>query len=491
MEALLAIAIVAALLWWKYGRKKSEKNKDGDSAGHPPQVQDQRRPAPPVRRTSSGRPLVLANSRLQKYHDGEAHPTLYLLNWNQRDVWQIAQRLLPGYFDQSDTAVLHGYVEIKPEPRNSHDREAIRALLDGTTIGYFALENKAIVHRRYREAGRRGLVARVVILTSRRRTEIWVPNNPDIVPNYANHVAKLYGTAVFELPAETPDAPIIREHRPTLPDSEPALVWGRTAERIEVVGEFARAESYVALLGREVGFHSSAGADRDVQLQLAEDIGNPYDEYAVAVWCEGHHVGYIPRERAAEVSRILRRMGTSVSLPGRIWARNDRGEIRARATIQTPPLDRWQSAGMPPGDAEVVLPDGARMQVIGEENFMDTLGPLVPDEGEAMVWLCLKVDFDFRPNSAKKRVNVFLDEDQIGWLSDVQSANVLPIVQHINERGKVAVAKGVIAGSPLKAEVVLYVARAADVTRDWLDSHGEPTTAQSAKQREFEWDDDE
>lgn len=281
------------------------------------------------------------------------------------------------------------------------------------------------------------------------------------------------------------------DHHPPEPTPQRREVWGRLNEQIEVEGEFARPDSFTALLGNELGFRTQSGADRAVNLQLVPDPTNPYGANAVAVWCEGWHVGYVPSGRSAELQPVIENIGMSLEVPGRIWARLDGSKVRARAYFHINATSELDVHGNPPMDGEALLPDGARMQVAGEENFTGVLRSYVPDEGEAMAWFRLKIDYDFRPNSAKRRVNVYFDEDQIGWLSDVQSANVLPIVQHVNERGKVAVAKGVIGGSPLKAEVVLYVARAADVTRDWLDSHGEPTTAQSLKRREFEWDDDE
>lgn len=282
-----------------------------------------------------------------------------------------------------------------------------------------------------------------------------------------------------------------RDHQPPAPRSTPIQVWGRLPVHVEVEGEFARPRSFLKLLGSDPDFETYDGAERQVMLDLVPDEQNPYDRNAVAVWCEHNHVGYLPKDLARSYQKAIVALGASVRVPGRIWARLDSDTVRARAYFNVVHPSGFRQHGTAPGDADVVLPEGARMQVIGEENFMGTLGALVPDEGEAMAWLRLKIDYDFRPNSAKRRINVYLDKDQIGWLSDVQSANMLPLVEYVNERGKVAVAKGVIGGSPLKAEVVLYVARAADVTRDWLDSHSEPTTAQSAQRREFEWDDDE
>lgn len=281
------------------------------------------------------------------------------------------------------------------------------------------------------------------------------------------------------------------EHQPPAPINTPIEVWGHLPVHVEVEGEFARPRSFLKLLGSEPEFETYDGAERKVMLDLVPDKQNPYDRNAVAVWCEHNHVGFLPKDIARSYQEAIVTLGAPVRVPGRIWGRLDSDTVRARAYFNVVDPNGFRQHGNPPGDAEVILPKGARMQVIGEENFMDALGALVPDEGEVMAWLRLKIDYDFRPNSAKKRVNVYLDEDQVGWLSDVQSANVLPVVQHINERGKVAVAKGVIGGSPLKAEVVLYVARAADVTRDWLDSLGEPVAGRSAKRREFEWDDDE
>lgn len=122
---------------------------------------------------------------------------------------------------------------------------------------------------------------------------------------------------------------------------------------------------------------------------------------------------------------------------------------------------------------------------------MQHLTTIAPDgDDERMVWLRLNISTDFRPRSARERVDVFLDDHRVGWLSDTQSANMLPLVHFLNDHGKQPVARGVVGGSALKAELVLYVARASEVSREWIESQGGLPSGRASSRPEFMWDDD-
>jgi hypothetical protein len=71
-------------------------------------------------------------------------------------------------------------------------------------------------------------------------------------------------------------------------------------------------------------------------------------------------------------------------------------------------------------------------------------------------------------------VEVRLDGARVGVLSSTQAANMLPLIKHVEERDLVPVARAVLQGNELKADVVLSVAKAQDVDPAWLITLGPP-----------------
>lgn len=279
------------------------------------------------------------------------------------------------------------------------------------------------------------------------------------------------------------------EHFPSPPTGEALELWGRQSNFIEVEGEFARPGSFRALLSANPEFFTESGAELRGQIDLTPDSDNPFDSFAVAVWMNGQHLGYMPRKEALRYHARIAQAGGRIGAPGRIWSRAEGDRVFSRATFNIcDPESIVPPIGKIPENA-CILPSGSKMQVIGEENFMEVLGEHVDDRPQLPALVTLESSFVIRPRSAKERVDVFIDGEQIGWLSDVQSKNMLPLIHFVNERDCVAVARAVITGSPLKAEVYLYVAKASEITSEWMKSLG-PKVIEAKKRPEPMWDDD-
>jgi hypothetical protein len=67
-------------------------------------------------------------------------------------------------------------------------------------------------------------------------------------------------------------------------------------------------------------------------------------------------------------------------------------------------------------------------------------------------------------------VEVRLDGQRVGVLTRAMSDQVRDLVAYVAECGCVPVARAVVKGSTLRADVVVYVARTVDVGQRWLDS---------------------
>lgn len=277
---------------------------------------------------------------------------------------------------------------------------------------------------------------------------------------------------------------------PPPPDTSNSPVWGRLSQLFEVEGEFAREAAFAELLSSDPEFFTENGAERRVVVSLVPDPENPYDKNAVSVWCEGFHIGYMGRADARRFQRPLINRGGRLDTQGRIWARADGGRVRARATFNAPQPAAWTPLGEPPRESEAILPLGAKIQVIGEENFMEVLRPLIKPKQPRPMWVRLQTSFDIRPRSAKERVDVIFDGQQIGWLSDIQSPKILPLVHFLAARNLVAVARGELEGSALSAQACIYVVRAVEVEDEWVESFGPELSPGAISTKDFEWDDD-
>lgn len=101
---------------------------------------------------------------------------------------------------------------------------------------------------------------------------------------------------------------------------------------IEVTGESYRRAALARLfntLGRP------AGGVTMQQAQLVLEPKNPHDPNAVKVMVLGEHVGYIPAEMSASITKECRALprGSAGTVLARVWASNDDGTWRGRVTL--------------------------------------------------------------------------------------------------------------------------------------------------------------
>lgn len=101
----------------------------------------------------------------------------------------------------------------------------------------------------------------------------------------------------------------------------------------EVVGESFYETNFRALLGNRYG--NDTEIDCDAVLTLEND--NPHDKNAVAVTIDGKRVGHLPRDKAIEFRRALRRDGfghlQSVAVAAEVYTGDDDGHCSVRLDI--------------------------------------------------------------------------------------------------------------------------------------------------------------
>lgn len=287
-------------------------------------------------------------------------------------------------------------------------------------------------------------------------------------------------TPIRQQPARAPvmqGSPQQREPEPVhyalAPAGSAVEPWGPSSAPLEAVGEAYRPEAFTGLF-KGLPLRSPQGAELELPAALVPDPTNPYDHSAVAVWVGGYHVAYMDRSTARQWHRHLQvftERNQHVIVPCRVWAADRGGRIAARVTVYLPAIDALEPSNGLPQEAFEVLPVGPAMQVTGEDQHMDVLGPRATGR-ERPVAVTLHAIHEIRPRSAFESVEVRLDGERVGVLSKTQSENMLPLVKHVEARGKTAVARAVIRGNKLKADVVLHVAKAQDVDPAWIDALG-------------------
>ena len=272
----------------------------------------------------------------------------------------------------------------------------------------------------------------------------------------AEHLRKVEGKAT-------------KDHMPPPPSVHAAEAWSPRTEQLEVAGEWYRAESLRKLFERHAKV-SEDGAEIRLPAVLVPDPTNPYDKYAVAVFVDGLHVGYMERSDAARYHGGIAALPFGqLSVASRQWLRGTAQDTWARVTLSLP---RPQHLACPnPGNTRSVhLPPGSTVQVTREEEYMDHLRALLGRFGsETVVAAALRSVIEQRPRSAVELVAVDIDGQQVGVLSPTQTANFLPLVRRAEAEGRQLICRSSLRGNTLKADVALHARKAHELDDQALE----------------------
>jgi HIRAN domain len=278
--------------------------------------------------------------------------------------------------------------------------------------------------------------------------------------------------------ATPPGAPPATIRHGQAPHGRPIEAWSAVVTQRNVVGESHHVDSFKTLL-RQYG-HTGVGDYgvelTDAHVALVHEPDNPYGFEAVAVWVDAkHHVGYLPRSDAAQYAPKLDSLGYGAYLmaPARVWIGLDgEGKTYGSVTVRVPEPQGILPFNDLPDEPFTVLPSGTAIQVQGEEAHMDVLRGFALGSSTRHVAATLHVvETQKTPSSVKQSlVEVRLDGERVGVLTKAMSDQVRDLVTFVTDCGRVPVARAVVKGSTLRADVVLHVARAVDVGQRWLDS---------------------
>jgi hypothetical protein len=257
-------------------------------------------------------------------------------------------------------------------------------------------------------------------------------------------------------------------------------LWGQAGwASAEVVGETHYAKAIRALFGSDF---DPRGTDITLPVQLIPDRNNRHDRNAVGVWSGSSLLGHLPRPEAARYVTVLTELSSRGLVPevnaritGREWGAADGRPAAFDSTIR---LDLAEPHLLVPVNAAPVqehrlLPSGSAVQVIGQQQALEVLVPLLRPEGECWAYVTLH-------ETADHLVEVRIGDTRVGDLSPKMSGELSPVLRHLAERGLVTAARAVLKGNSGKTEVMLYIARVQDLPEIWQAGPSRPATASAA-----------
>lgn len=251
-------------------------------------------------------------------------------------------------------------------------------------------------------------------------------------------------------------------------------VWGQGWENFDVVGESSYGDAIRGLLPKSLG---EAGEEASVQVLLTREPDNKYDRNAVAVRADTGTVGYLPKEDAKRYAPVLDALaanGRVAQTSARVWGcmRQDwdsnRKSFMGSVRISLPEPHMLFPANLPPEMPHEILPVGSAIQVSGEEDYRDNLAPWLSSHGAAWVHATVHPVVETTARTSKTLAEIRIDGRPVGRLTPKMSQDVLPAVDHLSQRGLTTCVRAVVKGNALKSDVVLYTARAGDLSQDWL-----------------------
>lgn len=240
---------------------------------------------------------------------------------------------------------------------------------------------------------------------------------------------------------------------------------------VEVKGAHFHREVLSAMFALEDGKDNQ---EFFVDVTLVPEPDNPHSESGSAIsvrWMD-RVVGYIPSGESSKYAQLRRvaASGYDASTKMRVWTNKSwDGERRFWNSVQLPEPDLLLPLNNPPADGYVLLPRGAKIQVTKEAEHIEHLADFVPPSGQGQVLVTLH-RFEAGKTKHWEGVEVRLEGERVGELSRVSSEKFSPAVRHFEEAGFTVVARAIIKGSSIAAELVLVAAKAHELDEDLLET---------------------
>lgn len=242
--------------------------------------------------------------------------------------------------------------------------------------------------------------------------------------------------------------------------------WGRCTTWADIEFEYLHRRE-IGLALRKHGALSNEACRMDAI--LVQSLGR-----CPAVLLDGKWVGNLVEDVSPALREALRKLGEAgkgLQVPARVWSTDDDGVLRSRVSIWLPQGSEIDPPGPLPAGAHLVLPAGSKVQVTGEEHYLDELVALLEGEQEVPVVAELYRLEKASARSTKTVVGVQIYGDEVGNLTPTMSAHFLPLIEACEEEGVAVCCRAVVKGNQLKADVVLDAQKAGSLSDDWIEEH--------------------
>jgi hypothetical protein len=316
------------------------------------------------------------------------------------------------------------------------------------------------------------------------RSRPYVPVHPSMAPSQLTPPG---ADAAHRHRSVHAGAPADDERPPRAPGAVTFELWGQKGWfRQDVAGV-----SHHLRVIEEVCRAAAPSDSRDpgavvVTVTLLPEPDNPHDRHAVSIRSGGRVMGYLPREDALRYSPVLLRLadqGLCGEVQARVWSgQHDdyvgetlSGQPRyesvsyASVSLDLDEPHLLVPGNLPPDGAHEVLPIGQSIQVHGEQDHLAALIPFVGPRGEQWVYVSLHELVEQLPRSTRTVLEVRIDGARVGQLSPKLSADLLPAIRFLDERGVLAAARGRTKGNRAAVEVTLHVQRAHQLGDEWFE----------------------
>lgn len=256
-----------------------------------------------------------------------------------------------------------------------------------------------------------------------------------------------------------------------------------SAHDVDLVGEYYRRDEILRIAGGRPSDDEPLRAD--IKVELVPEPDNPHSPQgdAISARVGGQVVGYLSSADARKWSSVIQRItasGATAVTNGNIFAYNRRKwdqsgrqktEVELNIRVGLPAPDMILPVNVASLSLVSVLPWGGPLQVTKEEDHFDHLFDYVPGSGEGMVVLTMhRLENVLRNGTVKELVEVRLDGERVGQLSPTTSQHYLATIRHAKDMGKTLGVWAKLKGSGVAAELVIYGARATDLSDKWLRS---------------------
>ncbi|ALC05961.1 hypothetical protein CDES_07780 [Corynebacterium deserti GIMN1.010] len=241
-------------------------------------------------------------------------------------------------------------------------------------------------------------------------------------------------------------------------------LWG--VSKTFIKGRASNLQPYYANL-RKVINALPIGPDEGVYFdaELVPERDNPESPFSISLRWNGLTLGYMSTRDSVdlfpEISRVAS-SGFTPTTPARLWG--SPAQDRFRLEFSKPKAGSAVPLNAPPSEPFVLMPNGAALQVQGEEKHLDFLIPYVPPSGSGRVLLTL-----VKPEGSEA-YEVLLDNHVVGSLTAATSKKLAEPFDLFTERGLVIGVRGKIAGNDLDCQLTVNVARANEFTQEDLQT---------------------